>query len=313
VDDNGDLYLLLRASTWQIRERLKGPISAALWIRHMGEVVRRGFEQVNAERWKEEDWAFGAWVGRGRTLLYGSERPLDEVHATRSRIALRFGLFTGSVVKWYVEGDTEYYAIQSVLKPEVAGIELVNLMGNIALERANIALKLRDALDKDCALRRFSMISFDRDVVENVKAIRRHVDAGRVVGFIAAHDPDFEFANFTLAELIEIAADLDEQRGASGEALRCGNWSGIRSARGFEERYAKISQRSSVLKGQGWGRAMADYADKHPLRSDNENERPFWQEIRAALQCMTANYDFQRDRFKFDRQTFALVERRGEE
>jgi hypothetical protein len=43
-----------------------------------------------------------------------------------------------------------------------------------------------------------------------LKAIRRQVDRANVVGFIAAHRPDFEFANFEVTELAEIAARIDE-------------------------------------------------------------------------------------------------------
>src|SRR4029434_2252268 len=50
---------------------------------------------------------------------------LDDEVDSAPYLAWRFGLFTGSVVRWYVEGDTEYAAIMHVLAaPAKAGIEL---------------------------------------------------------------------------------------------------------------------------------------------------------------------------------------------
>jgi hypothetical protein len=93
----------------------------------------------------------------------------------------------------------------------------MNLKGNIATGKDNIAMMLADALAQDIAQRRFSMISFDVDVDvdANVKQIRRQLSEDRVVGFIAANTPDFEFANFTLEELVEVACRIDEHYGFS--------------------------------------------------------------------------------------------------
>jgi hypothetical protein len=43
IDDNGKLYLLLRLANWTQRERLKGRVALALWMRHIAEVIRRAF------------------------------------------------------------------------------------------------------------------------------------------------------------------------------------------------------------------------------------------------------------------------------
>jgi len=312
MDDNGALYLLLRVSKWDRREKLKGHVAGALWIRHIAEIVRRAFEEAQKENWPEEDEAFGSWSYRGRTVAYGSERPLDHTLESGPHLAFHFGLFTGSVVRWYVEGDTEYYAILSVLAdPSKAGIELVNLRGNLKTERGNIALKLGDGLAEDRSLRRFSMISFDMDVAANVKAIRKHMEQEDIVGYIAAHRPDFEFANFALDELVEIAARLDESHEFSGDAVRGGDWTDVTCARDFKERYSRLSARRPVsFKAEEWGRALGTYVIEHPRGLNDQGERPFWREIRAALQCRIAHYDYQKDHFRFDPDTFAAVDRR---
>lgn len=310
MDENSELYLLLRLATWSQREKLKGPIAGALWIRHLAEIIRRAFEEVCAERWPEEDQAFGTWFPGGRKTVFGSDRPLDDELQSKSYLAWGYGLFTGSVVRWYVEGETEYHAILYALpEPSKVGVELVNLRGNIESERDNAALKLRDWLLEDKALRRFSVISFDIDVPANVKAVRRQVEQQNVVGFIAAHKPDFEFANFTIQELAEIAARIDEVNGISGDAVRNADWPGVGSGRAFEARYRAISaRRPRGLKGEEWGRALAAYAVEHPSRPDDGSERPFWREIRAVLKARIAHYDLQKEHLGFDRDTFEQID-----
>jgi hypothetical protein len=54
LHENSRLYVLLRSANWEKRNELKGRISAALWIRHLAEVLRRGFEEAHGERWPEE-------------------------------------------------------------------------------------------------------------------------------------------------------------------------------------------------------------------------------------------------------------------
>lgn len=311
LDDNGALYLLLRLAPWSKRDRLRGTISCALWLRHIAEVVRRAFEEAFGIQWLEEDHAFGLWVTGARTRAYGSDRPLDRPLESRPYLASEFGLFTGSIVRWYVEGETEYYAICEVI-PDAAkvGIELVNLKGNIEADRNNAAMKLSDALKQDKTLRRLSMISFDLDVPANVRAVRRQVEQNNVVGLIVAQGPDFEFANFTIDELVEIAARLDEADGASGDEVRKGDWSAVVSGRTFEERYKDLSARQPrSLKGEEWGAAMARYALDHPNRSDDGTERPFLSAIRQALRGRAVSYDYQQDNFHIDPQTFGLIER----
>jgi hypothetical protein len=312
MDRNHMLYLLLRLANWKQRERLKGHVAGALWVRHIAEVIRRAFEEVHAERWPEEDQA-SAWEPPGsRTRLFGSERPLDDALQSKPYLAWEYGLFTGSSVRWYVEGDTEYYAILHALpEPSKIGVELINLRGAIAADRGNIALWFRDSLRQDKAFRRFSMISFDCGVAQNVKAFRRQVEQENIVGYIAAHEPDFEFANFTLRELVEVAARIDEANDSSGEAVRKGDWTGIVNGRAFEERYKEISARQPRgLKGKEWGEALAEYAHKYPNRPDDGSERPFTRQIRAALQGRLARYDLQKEHIRFDPNTFEQIDLR---
>lgn len=311
VDDNRELYLLLRLGSWSRRKELKGKIAGALWLRHIAEVLRNAFEEIHGVKWEEEDQAYGVWFPGARLVRYGSERPLDDVARSRPHLAWNYGLLTGSVARWYVEGDTEFYAILHVLPNlEDSHIELINLRGNIASERDNIALKLSELLVSDKAHRRFSIISLDGDVANNVKFISRQISQNKIVGYIAMHDPDFEFANFAIEELVEVATTLDVNGKDDSDLLKSADWSNVKSGKDFETKYKSLSSRTPrSLKGKRWGEALAEYACKNPLNRAGI-ERPFWREIRAALQTRIADYDLHRDERGFDPNTFGLIDLR---
>jgi hypothetical protein len=309
MDDNPSLYLLLRLANWSRREKLKGRIAGALWIRHIAEVIRRAFEDVHGERWPEEDQSFGHWPSGARTRIFGSDRPLDNVLLSKPYLAQHFELFTGSATRWYVEGKTEYYSILQIIpEPWKIGLEIKDLHGTIESGRDNTALRLEGWLQDDQSLRRFSIISFDKDVPVNVRAIRRQCELNRVIGLVAAHEPDFEFANFAIDELVEVAARVDESHGFPGGPVRTADWSGVTGAHAFEARYCSVSEKKpSSLKGEEWGRSLASYATEYPHRSDDGSERPLWRQIRAAVNGWCSNYDYQREHFVIDPITFGQV------
>lgn len=172
----------------------------------------------------------------------------------------------------------------------------------------NIALKLGGWLAPDRAQRRFSVISFDMDVAQNVKTLRRQVQEDRIVGYVAAHKPDFELANFTAEELAEVAARIDEAAGFDGQPVRSAMWDGVCCCREFEEKYRRLSAtKARKLKGQEWGRALARYAMENPKRADDGRDRADWSEIRSALFARISSYDLQAERFMIDPLTFESV------
>ena len=125
-----------------------------------------------------------------------------------------------------------------------------------------------------------------------------------MVGLINANDPDFEFANFSLDELVGVAALMDDQTGLDGRKLRHANWQGIKSAPAFADNYSKVSDKHSSPKGKIWGEALANYALDHPADPRTGAERPFLHMVSAALWAWHSNYDHQKDRFEIDAQTF---------
>lgn len=297
LDDNSELYLLLRLAHWDQRKKLKGRFSASLWFRHMAEVLRRGFEKIRSEEWREEDYSGGLWDEGSRALVYGSERPLDNRHLAKQNLLRKFGLLTGSVVRWYVEGETEFHAILELIpSPAKLNIEVVNLRGNVATEKQNIALKLADCLIADIDLRRFSFITYDKDVSQNVKTIELQIKNKMVCGIVGENDPDFEFANFTLEELVTIAAELDKSRGFDPTPIINADWSNVKKAKDFEKIYVANSQSRRKLKGEDWGIALARFMWDNPTLEGQE--RAFIRQLGAATRASRVNYDLEAEHFR---------------
>jgi len=215
------------------------------------------------------------------------------------------GLFTGSVVRWYVEGDTEYYAIRELIpQADRLGFELVNLRGSIRSGKNNIAVTLQDCLRSDIEQRRFSMITIDKDVETNLTFLRKQIEAKVVIGTITVNDPDFEFANFTLAELVTAAADLEDSQGRDGSPLRNADWGSVSTARAFEERYRQLSSGGRRLKGEAWGLALGKHAKRNHQMLGTQTLRPIHEDIRSAYLSRVWDYDFSKEKIAFDKDTF---------
>jgi hypothetical protein len=290
IDSNADLYVLLRLSLWAKRADLRGQISGALWIRHMAEVIRRGFEEAHGVLWDEEDRAFGRWPEGSRARMFGLERPYDDPMESKPFITYEFGLATRGALRWYVEGATEYSAIFHALEePSKFGIELVNLSGEIASDGGTDALKLVRALAEDSSQRRFSNFTFDTDLDRNNSVVLRCIARGQIVGYVSPNDPDFEFENFSLEELVEVAARMDERLGFDGGKVRTAGFAGVISASEFAERYLEVSERRRKLKGTEWGESLATYAHEQPTHPKG-GMRPFLAMVSDARSAWCANY-----------------------
>lgn len=306
LDDNRELYLLLRLSPWNKRKKIKGQIACAMWLRHIAEVIRLGFEAFHSVDWPEEDRLYETWFDGMREIVYGTEFPIAEPEKSQPSIAFEFGLNTHSNVRWYLEGETEYYAADFLLsKVSSFGFELINLKGSLGREKANIALRLEDHLVQDKKFKRFSFISFDSDVSANLRTIQKQVAKGNVIGHVNKNDPDFEFANFELNELIEVAAKMDEDEGASSESIKNGNWQDITNAKDFDTKYQELSEIGQKgLKGKKWGHALAMYVEEHPFINQTNTLRPFIQALNFVLRTRIVRYDDQKQNYSINPDNF---------
>lgn len=297
MDDNSELYLLLRLSHWENRSTLKGAIAGSLWLRHIAEVLRLGFEEVHNVRWHQEDYCSGYWGDDARALAYGSVHPLDNQYLAKDNLLRKFGLLSGSRVRWYVEGPTELHAVLAIIpSPAKLNIEVVDLKGNIATEKHNIALKLSDCLSADIELRRFSFITYDKDVSENVRTIKTQVNKGKVCGLVAENNPDFEFANFSLEELIGIAVDLDKSKGHDVTNLMKADWSKVKKGKDFEKVYKHNSETHRSIKGKEWGHALAKFMVANPEL--HGKTRAFIRQLESAIRAVKVSYELQSKHFQ---------------
>ena len=146
--------------------------------------------------------------------------------------------------------------------------------------------------------------------LENQKFVRRQIANSSIVGMINANKPDFEFANFSIEELIKVAALMDDRAGFDGGRLRdVAKWNGVTSGTMFEQQYRGLSETHRGLKGKAWGEALAEYAVAHPRIEGTDRYRPLIDALAAAVRAWSSSYDTQRDCFTFDPITFGLIDR----
>ena len=173
LDDNQELYLILRASSWSRRERLKGDLAAALWLRHLAEVIRLAYDELYEDRLVHEDEAGSQWIEGARAWSYGSDYPLDNPREMVRRVLPRYGIASSPRVRFYVEGDTEEGALEEALSGFLGyGIEIVNLKSRGWDDWLLLQLQ------KDVEASRLSLVMLDNDRQDHVNAIRRRVAEG---------------------------------------------------------------------------------------------------------------------------------------
>jgi hypothetical protein len=311
LDNNHELYLLLRGAKWSKRERIEGSLGAALWLRHMAELLRLAFDEVYEDRLVHEDEAIGWWHEGARKLLYGSEYPLENVAEAVRRILPQWGVHTGPRVRFYVEGETEQGALEYGLDGYLGlYIEVVNLRGDGKLKGADKdhGSWLQKELERDVAARRLSMIMLDDDCAEglteaestrrraSLRSLRKRASEGSVVGMVFVNSPDIETACFTIPELVKAAGYYEQEIGEQNLApLDIADFAGVKSGKEFEQRYCKIRIARSI-KGRIWGEAL--------MRVAFESGRGEAQRLVFARNCairgIEADYDFQRDKFPVD-------------
>jgi len=280
---------------WRFREALNDGVAGSLWIRHIAEIVRRGFEEAHDTQWREEDNWSGGWQTGGREKMYGSERVLDNAPTSNQRAAWRAGLFNNSAMRWYVEGETEHsFLSEYISNHRELGIELIDMKGILKNRKG---MRLSDEIENDRKHRRYSFILADSDKKENVKLIQSISD--HLVGSILLSSPDFEFHNFTSLELVRILSEYYSDQGGDASLILKSDWGEVTNSKDMEKKYGSITK-SGSLKGKGWGELLARYAKKNPYhperaegKAEEERLRPIVNEISKTWQIRSCNYDFE--------------------
>jgi hypothetical protein len=210
VDANSSLKVLLRLMSAHERQKLRGALGLSMIMLTMAEVLRRLFEDVLSRHLPEEDQiGLGQWMDGARKAIYGTDRVFDASRTVLRDYLTSMGLDHGVKARCYVEGETEYGALTSALG-DTGGIEIINLRGQV-VERRNKGLTFADSLVRDIKSTIFSIVVIDQDRQEYVRAVQRAASEKRFFGSFFLNDPDFEFCNFTVDELITTATEMETQ------------------------------------------------------------------------------------------------------
>ncbi len=208
IDSNNSLKVLLRLMSTHERQKLRGAIGLSMLLLTMAEIVRRPFEEAERCQLPEEDQiGFGQWMDGARKAIYGTERVFDASRTVLRDYLSSMGLDHGVKARCYVEGETEYGALTSALG-DTGGIEIINLRGQV-LERRNKGLAFADSLTRDIQSHIFSVVVIDHDREEYVRAVQKAASEKRFFGSFFLNDPDFEFGNFSVDELIATANRME--------------------------------------------------------------------------------------------------------
>jgi hypothetical protein len=272
LDKNRDAQTVMCLTAGERRLKLEGNFGGALHLRTMVEVIRRAAEEVFDTKLREEDETGFYWTPSGhKERLYDASRLLDGNPNAIKEYLRHFGITPDTVLRWYVEGDTEYFALRSYFGDVGdSRVKLVNLHGAVA-EKAGAGVAFRESLRADAQSHIFSFVSIDEDVGRNKSAVRRAAEDGQICGSFFISYPDFEFANFTLDELEAILWSIaqkndvpEEARGKLHEALK-----GATTGKEFMKRANKVLREyvgKDVSKGSAWGEQLMEYALAHPTR-----------------------------------------------
>jgi len=269
LDDNRAVHVLLRLMHSRERSRLKGRLGGAMHLLAMAEAIRRIAEEVLDKSLPEEDEIGpGQWFPGARKLLYGSDRVFDARRHHLRDYLTQLGLDFGVKVRCYVEGDTELGALDHAVG-DLSHVQLVDLAGRFA-ERGGKGLAFSESLDADKKAGVFSVILLDGDRRDNIRVVERAAKEDRFAGSFFVATPDFECANFSVRELIDIALSISHESNPATPGAANGRRDElIRRGTGVTNNLELLQLLSEggisdVSKHAGWGRALMSHAIQHP-------------------------------------------------
>lgn len=313
IDKNREVHTLLRLGKSKLRLELEGQLGGAMLLLTMAEVLRRATEKIFSIQLREEDErGFGSMPENVKERVYGSNRLLDGDRNADNEFLRQYGLSYGPRLRWYVEGDTEFWGLNDFFRTIGAtDIEILNLRGQV-VQRNSIAF--RENLRSDIRMGIFSLVSLDADVSRNLRALRAAVQQNQICGSFFISEPDFEFANFDLSELQEIVWNIALERGAdeTKKPLLLAATSSTDNGRKFEEKVRQVSidipELWNVAKGEEWGKRLMEYALLHPNMLNGE-VRLCIKAIRLAINARSASYNYTRIHYRVDPETGESIKR----
>jgi len=320
LDPNEDIHTLICLGRGDLRLKLEGHLGGAIFLRTMSEILRRVTEEAFNQLLQEEDECGPGWSpsnGKYKIQIYGSDRLLDGDRHIANDFLRHFGLNYGFRLRWYVEGQTEWHALNWYFQQIGAvDIDVVNLHGEV-VQRGQRGIAFRESLRADMRMEVFSIVSIDGDVSENVRMVRKAADDDEICGKFLISIPDFEFANFEFLELADILWQMAEEQGATideREQL-------IQAIKGAKKATNLLACAKRVLpqslghvsKNVSWAEHLMDYAMQHRIKRDSRKGRPLLEAIEWALYITrTTNVESYKDarrNYRVDRNSGELVSR----
>lgn len=307
-DPNLDLQRIVRLTERDIRiEKFKGTIGGAMYLLTMAELIRRATESVFGIELPEEDEC-GIYDVSAKELRYGSKRLLDDPRAQKNFLR-QFRLDREVRVRWYVEGQTEFGAIQSISSNDPL-VEIINLKGQVVAGSGK-GLAFRENLEIDQKNSVYSWISLDGDNEDYLRTLKAAVDDKKMFGQFYISYPDFEFGNFTgleLAEVISLRARELETNLPAEKLLREMVTTVENNSEFFRVVKRAFPNRSDLKKDERWGHFLMQYALKNPKRSDTGKERDLVRSVREARFAVATSYFHSQMKSYVDRETGRIVQ-----
>ncbi len=324
IDDNRRIHLLLRMMSGHERLKLKSALGSAMLFISMAEIIRRAAEMIKGIQLREEDeLGHVQWMRGARKFLYGSERILDASNEVRRDFLTNLGLGYGVKVRIYGEGSTEIAALALATKG-ISGAEFIDLRGDGTVKRK----AFDDILARDTKLHIFSIILVDEDPhksdgtsdgkaadkSDNRRIIEAAAKSDKMFGCFFVANPDFEFANFTRAELVEIVISskppVGSERPERDWLLACTE--GAETGKAFFRKLEGAGI-SHVRKGKEWGEKLMSYALKNQLLPAEHKcagaKRPMIVAAERIMQACRSGYTQSKDDMALNHKT-GDVERR---
>lgn len=313
LDDNKLTHVLLRLMSQHERLRLKSALGGSMLFLSMAEIIRRAVEEgLDSQLPEEDEMGFGQWMDGARTTLYGTDRILDAPPQLRRDFLRTMGLDSGVKVRCYVEGDTEYGALASAVG-DAGGVEFVNLRGQV-IERSGKGLRFVGSLQTDRKSHVFSIVVIDADQPDPIRALTKAARDDAMFGRFFLSDPDFEFGNFTLEELVDVFLDRASkvmEEAPSREDVSAAV-AGAGSGREFFSRLRKFHC-EKIVKSEAWGVQLMNYAVRNREFPANDKRagkvRPCIGIADLLINAQNVGYRRSVDNFRVDPVTGELRQR----
>jgi hypothetical protein len=312
MERNIDIHRMLRFTDKDYRlKQVKGKLGGSMYVLTMAEMIRRAAEKVfQIELPEEDEIGFYFGVRSVKQRIYGSHRIIDDNDA-KKEFTRSFGLDYNVRLRWYVEGDTEFGALNSFLGNHPF-IELINLRG-LVIAGGGKGLAFKEDLLNDIKTSVYSWVSLDGDRKDYIRILEKAVEADEMFGMFFISKPDFEIGNFTISELVEIVWELAIESGIDQkdkQKLIDATTSANSGKTFFDSAKKVIPYLIQIDKGKVWGEKLMRYADKHPNMKSSDGkktERVIMRAIRCALHSYDCNYQMARKDAKVDIETGDII------